>query len=145
MTELKSISHKEFNAFIKGKGFANRNDYKLKDLKAMFGFNPLVDRRKLVISAKDIEPITFNSMRKAAKTLGVGERVIRYAKENNRDSFKRTVGNGHTTIFFMKQPRRAMTEKELECMKAGISISTPLFQSGKSLNRVSAALLCILM
>ena len=31
---LRPISHKEFNEFIKGKGFKGRNEYKLKDLKA---------------------------------------------------------------------------------------------------------------
>ena len=36
---LMPISHKEFNEFIKGKGFKGRNNYKLRDLKAMFGLN----------------------------------------------------------------------------------------------------------
>ena len=34
MGDLKPISHKEFNEFIKGKGFKGRNYYKLKELKA---------------------------------------------------------------------------------------------------------------
>ena len=29
---LRPITHKEFNKFIKGKGFTGRNNYKLKDL-----------------------------------------------------------------------------------------------------------------
>ena len=66
MTELKPISHKEFNAYIKGKGFKGRNDYALKDLKAKFGFKPKV---------------TF---------LGVGHMIIRYARKNGRDTFKRS-------------------------------------------------------
>ena len=41
MENLKPISHKEFNEFIKGKGFKGRNEYKLKDLKAKFGFKPM--------------------------------------------------------------------------------------------------------
>ena len=40
--ELVNITHKEFNEFIKGKGFTGRNNYKLKDLKAMFGFKPMI-------------------------------------------------------------------------------------------------------
>ena len=36
------ISHKESNEFIKGKGFKGRNNYKLRDLKVMFGFKPVV-------------------------------------------------------------------------------------------------------
>ena len=35
---LYPIRHKEFNEFIKEKGFKGRNNYKLRDLKAMFGF-----------------------------------------------------------------------------------------------------------
>ena len=38
--ELKPISHKEFNQFMKGKGFKGRKNYVLKDLKAKFGFKP---------------------------------------------------------------------------------------------------------
>ena len=39
--DLMPIKHKEFNEFIKGKGFKERNNYKLKDLKTMFGFKPI--------------------------------------------------------------------------------------------------------
>ena len=49
MENLKPVSHKEFNEFIKGKGFKGRNEYKLKDLKAKFGFKPMFDRRTLTI------------------------------------------------------------------------------------------------
>ena len=42
--ELIPISHKDFNEFIKGKGFVGRNNYKLKELKAMFGFKPLTNK-----------------------------------------------------------------------------------------------------
>ena len=45
MGDLKPVSHFQFNEFIKGKGFKGRNSYKSKDLKAMFGFKPLYDRR----------------------------------------------------------------------------------------------------
>ena len=71
MGDLKPISHKQFNEFIKGKGFKGRNDYKLKELKAKFGFKPMYDRRTLVISSEDMEPTTFNSLRKAAKAIDV--------------------------------------------------------------------------
>ena len=40
--DLTPIRHKEFNEFIKGKGFKGRNNYKLRDLKAMFGFKPMI-------------------------------------------------------------------------------------------------------
>ena len=99
MNELKPISDKEFNAYIKGKGFKNRNDYTLRDLKAKFGFKALLERIKLVISVEDMEPTMFHSVRQAAKSVGVGYMVIRYASEKRRDSFKRTIDG---KIFFVE-------------------------------------------
>ena len=86
MGDLKPISHKQFNEFIKGKGFKGRNDYKLKELRAKFGFKPIYDRRTLVISLEDIEPITFDSLRKAAKAISVTYGTLIYAK-NKESSF----------------------------------------------------------
>ena len=89
MDDLKPISHKQFNEFIKGKGFKERNDYKLKDLKAKFGFKPMYDRRTVVISSEDMEPTTFDSLRKAAKAISVSYGALRYAKNNERDFIKK--------------------------------------------------------
>ena len=85
MGDLKPISHKQFNEFIKGKGFKGKNDYKLKELKAKFGFKPMYDRRTLVISSEDMEPTTFDSLRKAAKAIDVTYGTLRCAKDNERD------------------------------------------------------------
>ena len=49
--DLRHIRHKEFNEFMKGKGFKGRNNYKLKDLKAMFGFKPMITGSPVTISA----------------------------------------------------------------------------------------------
>ena len=98
MSELKAISHKDFNAFIKGKGFTNRKDYKLRDLKAMFGFKSLNERISATISAEDMEPTMFNSIKQAAAAIGVGEKVIGYARKKGRGSFKRMI-DGQTKIF----------------------------------------------
>ena len=89
MGYLKPISHKEFNEFIKGKGFKGRNNYKLKELKAKLGFKPMYDRRKLVISSKDMEPTDFASLRKASKAIGISNKVLRYAKNKDRDLVKK--------------------------------------------------------
>ena len=93
MGDLKPISHKQFNEFIKGKGFKGRNNYTLKELKAKFGFKPMYDRRALVISSKDMEPTEFDSMRKAAKAISVREGVNRYARNNGRDFLKDKYSN----------------------------------------------------
>ena len=89
MGDLKPISHKQFNEFIKGKGFKGRNNYKLKELKAKFGFRPMYDRRMLVISSEDMEPTTFDSLRKAAKAIGTAYGALRYAKVKERNFVKK--------------------------------------------------------
>ena len=89
MGDLKLISHKEFNEFIKGKGFKGRNNYGLKGLKSIFGCKPMQDRRTLVISSKDMEPKTFDSLREASKAIGISYEVLRYAKKKNRDFVKK--------------------------------------------------------
>ena len=73
MDDLKLISHKGFNEFMKGKGFKGRKDYILRDLKGKFYFKPLIKRRALVFSLQGMEPTMFDSMKKAAKAIGVGE------------------------------------------------------------------------
>ena len=63
--DLTPIRHKEFNEFMKGKGFKGRNNYKLRDLKAMFGFKPMITGSPVMISADGLEPTRFDSMSKA--------------------------------------------------------------------------------
>ena len=89
MGDLKPISHKQFNEFIKGKGFKGRNDYKLKELKAKFGFKPMYNRKTLVISLEDMEPTTFDSLRKAPKAISVTYGTLIYAKNKERDFVKK--------------------------------------------------------
>ena len=60
--DLMPIRHKEFNEFIKGKGFKGRNNYKLRDLKAMSGFKPMITGSSVMISSDQLEPMRFNSM-----------------------------------------------------------------------------------
>ena len=64
--ELVPITHKEFNEFIKGTSFTGRNNYKLKDLKAMFGFKPMITGSPVTISSDRAEPTRFDSMSKAS-------------------------------------------------------------------------------
>ena len=51
--ELIPISHKDFNEFINGKGFVGRNNYKLRELKAMFGFKPLTNKNQVTVTIDD--------------------------------------------------------------------------------------------
>ena len=87
--DLKPISHKEFNEFIKGKGFKGRNEHSLKDLMVKFGFKPMYDRRALTISSEDMDPTTFNSLRQAASSTGISYGVPIYAKNKERNFIKK--------------------------------------------------------
>ena len=62
--DLMPIRHKEFNKFIKGKGLKGRNNYKLRDLMAMFGFKPMITGSLVMISSSELEPTRFDSMSK---------------------------------------------------------------------------------
>ena len=84
MDNLKPITHKEFNEFIKGKSFKGRNNYKLKELKAMFGFKPMVLGSPITISRAGEEPIKFDSISKASTSTGIPYSTLLYAKKNSK-------------------------------------------------------------
>ena len=67
--DLTPIRQKEFNEFIKGKGFKGRNNYKLRDLKAMFGFKSMVTGSPVTIFSDGTEPTKFDSMSKASTSM----------------------------------------------------------------------------
>ena len=82
---LHPIRHKEFNKFIKGKGFKGRNNYKLRDLKAMFRFKPIITGSPVIISSDQLEPMRFNSMSKASTSTGIPYVTFLYAKRNSKN------------------------------------------------------------
>ena len=81
---LHPITHKEFNEFIKGKGFKGQNNYKLKYLKAMFGFKPMITGTPVTVSSDGMEPIRFDSMSKASTSTGIPYVTLLSAKQNSR-------------------------------------------------------------
>ena len=87
--DIKPISHKEFNIFIKDKGFKRRNDYSLKDLKAKFGFKSMYDRHTLTISSEDMDPTTFNSLTQAASSTSISYGFLIYVKNKERNFVKK--------------------------------------------------------
>ena len=82
--ELTPITHKEFNEFIKGKGFKGRNNYKLADLKAMFGFKCMITGSPVMISSDGTEPMRFDSLSKVSTSTGIPYVMLLYAKRNSR-------------------------------------------------------------
>ena len=96
--DLTPITHKEFNEFIKGKGFTGRNNYKLKDLKAMFGFKPMITGYPVTISSDGVEPMRFDSMSRASTSTGIPYATLLYAKKNSRNQV-RSNGNKYVIKF----------------------------------------------
>ena len=96
--DLRPITHKEFNEFIKGKGFKGRNNYKLKDLKAMFGFKPMITGSPVTISSDGMEPTRFDSISKASTSTGMPYITLLYAKRNSRTRV-RSNGKEYTIIY----------------------------------------------
>ena len=87
--DLTPITHKEFNGFIKGKGFTGRTNYKLKDLiKVMFGFKPMITGSPVTISSDGTEPTRFDSMSKASTSTGIPYATLLYAKRNSRSRIR---------------------------------------------------------
>ena len=95
---LLSIRHKEFNEFIKGKGFKGRNNYKLRDLKAMFGFKHMITGSPVAISSDELELTRFDSMSKASTSTGIPYVTLLYAKKNSKDQV-RSNGKEYTIIY----------------------------------------------
>ena len=83
--DLTPITHKEFNEFIKGKGFIGQNNYKLRDLKAMFGFKPMITGSPVTIFSDGTKPMRFDSMSKASTFTGMPYVTLLYAKRNSRN------------------------------------------------------------
>ena len=95
---LTPITHKEFDEFIKEKGFKGRNNYKLKDLKAMFGFKPMITGSPVTISSDELEPTRFDSISKASTSTGIPYVTFLYAKKNSRNRV-RSNGKEYTIIY----------------------------------------------
>ena len=80
--ELIPISHKDFNEFIKGKGFTGRSKYNLKELKAMFGFKLLTYKNQTVVSIDDGERTNvYESISKASIGSGIPYTTIIQTKK----------------------------------------------------------------
>ena len=95
---LTLIRHKEFNEFIKGKCFKGRNNYKLRDLKAMFGFKPMITGILLTISSDELEQMRFDSMSKASTSTEIPYVTLLYVKKNSRHRV-RSNGKEYTIIY----------------------------------------------
>ena len=78
---LRPITHKEFNEFIKGKGFKGRNNYMLRELKAMSGFRPIIIGKPISISLEGEQPTTYDTISIASTSTGIPYSMLLYTKK----------------------------------------------------------------
>ena len=86
--ELVPINHKEFNKFIKAKSFSGRNKYKLKELKAIFGFKPIDTGRVTCVSKDGVEFTGYESISKASLHSGIPYTTQIYARNKYKSIAK---------------------------------------------------------
>ena len=83
--DLVPISHKDFNEFIKGKGFTGRNKYRLKELKTMFGFKPLTYKNQTRVNIDDGKEFKdYESISKASIGSGIPYTTLIQAKKKSK-------------------------------------------------------------
>ena len=110
--ELVPITHKEFNESIKGKGFTGRNNYKLKVLKAMFGFKAMFTGSPVTISSNGLETTRFDSMSKASTSTGIPYATLLYAKKNSRNRV-RSNGKEYMIIYHQLKCHTVISKTKL--------------------------------
>ena len=69
------------------------NNYKLIDLKAMFGFKPMITGSPVTISSDGMEPTRFDSMSKDSTSTGIAYVTLLYAKKNFRNRVRSNENN----------------------------------------------------
>ena len=114
--DLTPITHKEFNEFIKGKGLKGRNNYKLKDLKTMFGFKPMITGSPVTISSDGMEPTRFDSLSKASTSTGISYVTLLYAKKNSRNQV-RSNEKEYTIIYHQLKCHTVILRGKLQSLK----------------------------
>ena len=108
---LRPITHKEFNEFMKGKGFTGRNNYKLKDLKGMLGFKSMITGSPVTISSDGTEPTRLDSMSKASTSTGIPYSTLLYAKRNSRSRIRSNGNNMSLNLSLVKMPHSNFKDK----------------------------------
>ena len=101
--DLIPISHKDFNEFIRGKGFVGRNNYKLRELKTMFGFKPLTKKNQVTVTIDDgRELITYESMSRASLAAGIPYPTLKQVKRKSKSSINPVTMKSGRNIYVIK-------------------------------------------
>ena len=113
---LHPITHKEFSEFIKGKGIKGQNNYKLRDLEAMFGFKHMITGSPVTISSDGMEPMRFDSMSNASTSREIPYVTLLYTKKNSRNRV-RSNGKEYTMIYHQLKCHTVVLRGKLQIME----------------------------
>ena len=99
MEDLKWITRKEFETYLRVKEFMEKNDYDESDLRKR-----IRDRRPahipLIIRSDDVEPKKYESLKDAANDIKVPRETLIYAHENRRLLISRR--KGRVKVFYIE-------------------------------------------
>ena len=91
MGDLKCITKKEFESYLRVKEFMEKNDYDESDLR-----KKIRDRRPvripLIICSNDMEPREYESLKDVANDIKVSKETLMHAYENRRQIITRRKG-----------------------------------------------------
>ena len=97
--ELKPISWKEFETYLRIKEFIERNDYKEADLRNMIQARKPT-RTPLIIHSDDMELKRYECLSDAANGIKVSKQTLIYAHENKMPLINRRKGGAK--VFYIK-------------------------------------------
>ena len=91
MDNLKWITRKEFEAYLRVKGFMKKNNYDQADLRKKIR-NRTLASIPLIICSDDMEPRKYEHLMDAANDIKVPRKTLIYAYENRRKIITRRKG-----------------------------------------------------
>ena len=98
MDDLKWISRREFEAYLRVKEFVEKNNYEEADLRKMVR-NRRPTRIPLIIHSNDIEPKKYERLTDAANDIRVPRETLIYAYETRRSHITRR--KGRVKVFYI--------------------------------------------
>ena len=103
MGDLKWITRKEFEVYLRVKEFIEKNNYDEADLRKKIQ-NRRPARIPLIIRSNDMEPREYERLKNAANDIKVPREALIYAYENRRQLITRR--KGRAKVFYIEWLKR---------------------------------------
>ena len=100
MGDLKWITRKEFEMYLRVKEFSGKNDYEEADLREKIRDRMLLTRIPLIIRSDDMEPRKYERLKDVASDIKVPRETLIYAYENRRQLITRR--KGRVKVFYIE-------------------------------------------